>query len=172
MIAKWRVKKHMPPPERYNTGYNVGVGGAVVQDGRLLLVRRASRRGRGNWQVPGGFVEQNETMEFAVVREVEEETGVTAHVEGVLGIRNRYDEDGGNSMYIVMLLSPLSGEPKPDLSEVDRAEYFSLEEIQALDQVPQINLEVARRALAPDHNILNPMIISQINRGTYNLFIG
>ena len=83
----------MPPPERYNTGYNVGVGGAVVQDGRLLLVRRASRRGRGNWQVPGGFVEQNETMELAVVREVEEEAGVTAQVEGVLGIRNRYDED-------------------------------------------------------------------------------
>ncbi len=172
MIAKWRVKKHMPPPERYNTGYNVGVGGAVVQDGRLLLVRRASRRGRGNWQVPGGFVEQNETMELAVVREVEEEAGVTAQVKGVLGIRNRYDEDGGNSLYIVMLLSPLSGEPKPDLSEVDRAEYFSLEEIQALDQIPQINLEVARRALAPDHNILNPMIVSQINRGTYNLFIG
>ena len=85
----------MPPPERYNTGYNVGVGGAVVQDGRLLLVRRASRRGRGNWQVPGGFVEQNETMELAVVREVEEEAGVTAQVEGVLGIRNRYDEESG-----------------------------------------------------------------------------
>ena len=34
----------MPLPERYNTGYNVGVGGAVVQDGKLLLVRRASRR--------------------------------------------------------------------------------------------------------------------------------
>ena len=162
----------MPPPERYNTGYNVGVGGAVVQNGRLLLVRRASRRGRGNWQVPGGFVEQNETMELAVVREVEEEAGVTAQVEGVLGIRNRYDEDGGNSLYIVMLLSHLSGEPKPDLSEVDRAEYFSLEEVQALEQVPAINVEVAKRALAPDHNILNPMIVSQVNRGTYNLFIG
>ena len=134
----------MPPPERYNTGYNVGVGGAVVQDGRLLLVRRASRRGRGNWQVPGGFVEQNETMELAVVREVEEEAGVTAQVEGVLGIRNRYDEDGGNSLYIIMLLIPLSGEPDPDMSEVDRAEYFTLEEIQALEQVPPINLEVAK----------------------------
>jgi 8-oxo-dGTP diphosphatase len=162
----------MPPPERYNTGYNVGVGGAVVQDNRLLLVRRASRRGRGNWQVPGGFVEQNETMELAVVREVEEEAGVTAQVEGVLGIRNRYDEDGGNSSYIIMLLSPLSGEPHPDMKEVDRAEYFSLAEIQALEQVPPINLEVARRALAPNHSILVPQIVSQINRGEYTLFVG
>ena len=91
----------MAPPERYNPGYNIGVGGAVVKDDRLLLVRRLSRRGRGNWQIPGGFVEQNETMEIAVIREVEEEAGVTASVQGVLGIRNRYDEEGGNSLYTV-----------------------------------------------------------------------
>jgi len=66
----------MPLPERYNTGYNVGVGGAVVQDGKLLLVRRASRRGRGNWQIPGGFIEPDETIELAVVREVAGEAGV------------------------------------------------------------------------------------------------
>ena len=162
----------MPPPERYNTGYNVGVGGAVVRDGRLLLVRRASRRGHGNWQVPGGFIEQNETMEHAVVREVEEEAGVTAQVQGVLGVRNRYDEDGGNSLYIVMLLSPLTGEPNPDMKEVDRAEYFSLEEIQALEQVPAINLEVAKRALSSDHRILCPQTVNQVGRGTYTLFVG
>ena len=75
----------MPLPERYNTGYNVGVGGAVVRDDRLLMVWRASRRGRGNWQVPGGFVEQDETIEQAVVREVAEEAGVETQVQGVLG---------------------------------------------------------------------------------------
>ena len=84
----------MPPPDRYNNGYNVGVGGAVVQDGRLLLVRSASRRDQGNWQIPGEFVEQHETMDLAVVRE-EEEASVATDVEGVLGIRNRYDEESG-----------------------------------------------------------------------------
>ena len=144
----------MPPPDRYNTGYNVGVGGAVVDDGRLLLVRRASRRGRSSWQLPGGFVEQDETMELAVVREVEEEAGVTATVQGVLGIRNRYDEEGGNSTYVVMLLSPESGEPTTDMTEVDRAEYFSLAEIQTLEQISPINIDVAKRALAQDHRLL------------------
>ena len=162
----------MPPPERYNTGYNVGVGGAVVRGERLLLVRRASRRGHGNWQVPGGFIEQDETMELAVVREVEEESGVTAKVEGVLGVRNRYDEDNGNSLYIVFLLSYVSGDPQPDMKEVDRAEYFNLEEIEALNQVPPINLVVARRALAPQHRLLSPKMMSQVGRGTYTLFIG
>ncbi|HIM61799.1 MAG TPA: NUDIX domain-containing protein [Dehalococcoidia bacterium] len=162
----------MPPPDRYNTGYNVGVGGAVVDDGRLLLVRRASRRGRGNWQIPGGFVEQNETMDLAVIREVEEEAGVTATVQGVLGIRNRYDEEGGNSLYIVMLLSPESGEPAPDMTEVDRAEYFSLAEIQALEHISPINIEVAKRALAQDHRLLSAQTVEQAGRGTYTLFIG
>ena len=162
----------MPPPDRYNTGYNFGVGGAVVKDGRLLLVRRASRRGRGNWQIPGGFVEQNETMELAVVREVEEEAGVTATVQGVLGIRNRYDEEGGNSTYVVMLLSPKSGEPTPDMTEVDRAEYFSLAEIQALEQISPINVEVAKRALAQNHRLLCAQTVEQAGRGTYTLIIG
>ena len=162
----------MPPPDRYNTGYNVGVGGAVVDDGRLLLVRRSSRRGRGNWQIPGGFVEQNETMELAVVREVEEETGVKTTVQGVLGIRNRYDEEGGNSLYIVMLLSPQSGEPNPDMKEVDRAEYFTLAEIQALEQISPVNIEVAKRALSKDHRMLCAQTVEQENRGSYTLFIG
>ncbi len=115
----------MPLPARYNSGYNIGVGGAVVRDGRLLLVRRASRRGRGNWQVPGGFIEPEETIEEAVVREVREEANVTGEVRGVLGVRNRYDPDVGNSMYIVLLLRPVSGEPKPDDREVDRAQGIS-----------------------------------------------
>ena len=162
----------MPPPERYNTGYNLGVGGAVVKDGRLLLVRRASRRGRGNWQIPGGFVEQDETMEQAVVREVQEEAGVTAEVVGVLGIRNRYDEDNGNSMYVIHALRPVSGEPTPDAQEVDMAGYFSLEEIDALEQVPPINREVARRALDPSRSLLDPQLVTQPTGLTYMLFIG
>ncbi len=162
----------MPPPERYNTGYNVGVGGAVINDGRVLLVRRASRRGRGNWQIPGGFIEPNETIEQAVVREVQEEAGVTACVQGVLGLRNRYDEDSGNSLYIVMLLNPVTGEPQPDNHEVDQAAYFTLDEIRAIEQISPINVEVARRALADDKRLHSPQTVTQANRAPYTLFLG
>ena len=102
----------MAIPERYNTGYSIGVGGAVVRDGRLLFVRRASRHGRGNWQLPGGFIEPDETIEQAVVREIQEEAGVTAEVEAVLGLRSRYDPDSGNGIYVILLLRPVSGEPR------------------------------------------------------------
>ena len=162
----------MPIPERYNRGYNLGVGGAVVRDNRLLLVRRASRRGRGNWQVPGGFVEPNETIEQAVVREVREEAGVTGAVQGVIGLRNRCDPDIGNSLYIVLLMTPLSGEPTPDMTEVDRAEYLTLEQIEQLAQVPVINREIARRALSEEKCLLVPQELIHLNGRPYTLFVG
>src|SRR5262252_10726081 len=163
----------MAIPSRYNTGYNIGVGGAVVRAGELLLVRRASRHGRGNWQLPGGFIEPDETIEQAVIREVEEEAGITAEVEGILGLRNRYDPDVGNSLYIVLLLRPLSGEPVPDGKEVDRAAYFSLDEIRALEQVPSINLEIAQRALSIDKRLLMPQVLAhQVTGLPYMLFVG
>ena len=102
LVAGHSIRLFMAIPERYNTGYNIGVGGAVVRGGQLLLVRRASRHGRGNWQLPGGFIEPDETIEQAVVREVQEEAGVTAEVEAVLGLRSRYDPDSGNGIYVVL----------------------------------------------------------------------
>ena len=144
----------------------------MVKDGRLLLVRRASRRGRGNWQVPGGFVEQEETIEEAVVREVAEESGVQAEVEGVLAIRNRYDADNGNSLYIVILMRPVGGEPEPDAHEVDRAEFFTMEEILNLEQVPAVNIEVAQRALDPNRRLLSPKTVAHSSGALYTLFLG
>ena len=162
----------MPIPDQYNSGYNLGVGGAVVDNNRLLLVRRASRRGRGNWQIPGGFVELDETIERAVVREVIEETGVVSEVTGVLGIRNRYSVENGNSIYVIFLMLPISCEPKPDQREVDQASYFNLDEILQLPQIPEVNKEVATRALSPSPRLLDPHILNHANGTEYTLFLG
>lgn len=162
----------MPIPERYNSGYNIGVGGAVVRDGHLLLVRRASRHGRGNWQLPGGFIEPEETIEQAVVREVVEESGVEAEVEGVLGLRNRYDPDRGNGIYVVLLLRPVGGEPKADGREVDRAEYFTLDRIRELNPLPPVNWEIAQRVLTVNRRLLTPRPVTNLNGDRFTLFVG
>jgi ADP-ribose pyrophosphatase YjhB (NUDIX family) len=162
----------MAIPERYNTGYNIGVGGAVVLDGRLLLVRRASRHGRGNWQLPGGFIEPDETIEQAVVREVQEEAGVTGEVEAVLGLRSRYDPNSGNGIYVVMLLKPISGEPRADGREVDHAGYFTLDEISKLTPLPPVNWEIAQRVLSGDRRLLSPKPLTNLNGAKFTLFVG
>src|SRR4051794_39320531 len=58
----------------------VGVGGIVISDGRVLLVRRGTEPGYGEWTIPGGLLEPGETLLEAVVSELREETGVTVRV--------------------------------------------------------------------------------------------
>src|SRR5690242_5717271 len=162
----------MAIPERYNKGYNIGVGGAVVREHRLLLVRRASRHGRGNWQLPGGFIEPDETIEQAVVREVKEETGVDAEVHAVLGLRSRYDPETGNGIYVVLVLRPLGGEPLADGREVDRAEYLTIDEIRTLSTLQPVNWDIAQRVLAPDRCLLSPKPLKNLNGASFTLFVG
>ena len=162
----------MAIPERYNTGYNIGVGGAVVRGGKLLLVRRASRHGRGNWQLPGGFIETGESWRQAAAREVQEEAGVTAEVEAVLGLRSRYDPDSGNGIYVVMLLRPVSGEPMADGHEVDHAGYFTLNQMRELSPLPPVNWEIAQRVLDPTRCLLLPKPLTNLNGAKFTLFVG
>jgi ADP-ribose pyrophosphatase YjhB (NUDIX family) len=58
---------------------------AVVQDdeGRVLLVRTSRS---GEWDLPAGCVDPDETPEHAVIREVREETGLIVEPTGLLGV--------------------------------------------------------------------------------------
>ena len=54
----------------------VTVDAVVVQSGHVLLVRRRAAPGKGLWAMPGGFINQQERIEDAVIRELREETGI------------------------------------------------------------------------------------------------
>lgn len=64
------------------------VNALFVRDGMVLLVRRSPHRAAypGLWSFPGGHVEQHETLAEALVREVQEEVGVTPTTFSFLGI--------------------------------------------------------------------------------------
>ncbi|MPY34375.1 NUDIX domain-containing protein [Streptomyces adustus] len=62
----------------------MSVAGVVVrEDGRLLAIRRADN---GNWELPGGILELDETPEAGVTREVLEETGIHVEVDELTGV--------------------------------------------------------------------------------------
>ncbi|HXW47746.1 MAG TPA: NUDIX domain-containing protein [Streptosporangiaceae bacterium] len=70
--------------------------GAVITDesGRLLLILRGHEPGMGLWSIPGGRVEPGETDEQAVVREAQEETGLSVTCGPLLGAVVRPGLDG------------------------------------------------------------------------------
>jgi ADP-ribose pyrophosphatase YjhB (NUDIX family) len=135
----------------------VGVAGAVVDGDRVILIRYSHGDRKGLWSLPGGYARQTERLDQAVVREIVEETGVTAEVVDVIALRTRCTPQGGG-VFVLFRLKPLAGESKPDGAEVDRAEYFSADQILALgdDEILAIarNAGLAalseRRGLTPD----------------------
>lgn len=54
----------------------VTVDAVVVQSGHVLLVQRGARPGKGQWALPGGFLNQDEKIVDAVIRELREETKI------------------------------------------------------------------------------------------------
>lgn len=71
----------------------VAVGGIVVRDGAVLLVRRGRGVATGLWSLPGGRVEPGETLAEAVEREMAEETGLAVRCERFVGWVDRRGED-------------------------------------------------------------------------------
>ena len=61
------------------------VGAVTIADDALLVVQRATEPEAGRWSLPGGRVERGELVAEAVVREVEEETGVVVVCGALLG---------------------------------------------------------------------------------------
>lgn len=99
----------------------------IVRDGRVLLTRRGVEPRRGMWDLPGGFLEEDEEPHLALRRELREETGLEIEPGEFLGAAiERYDR------YSVLILSFAAaapeGEPQP-ADDVAELAWFAPEEL-------------------------------------------
>jgi mutator protein MutT len=128
----------------------VGVGGVVVYQGRVLLIRRGKQPLYGRWVVPGGTVELGETLEEALVRELREETGLEVEPLELLTVFDRIERDGERVLYHYVIVDYLchrcSGEARAASDALEVA-WASASDLERYDLPPKA-LEVVRQALA------------------------
>ena len=100
--------------------------GAILKDGEILLIKRKNEPFKGKWALPGGFVEYGEKVEDAVIREINEETGLVTKIKEIIGIYSDPNRDPrGHTVTIVFLLDVLSGKIHAK-DDADEAKFFAL----------------------------------------------
>lgn len=102
----------------------------------VLLIRRGRPPRRGEWSLPGGRLEWGETVEAAALRELGEETAVTAELGGLIEVVDGFfpGEGGEPDRHYVLIdfaARWLSGEPVAG-DDAAEAEFHPLEAIDAL----------------------------------------
>ena len=127
----------------------VGVGAVVVKDGQVLLIRRGKEPLRGRWLVPGGTVEYGEDLEQALVREVEEETGLTVRPREVVAVVDRIHREGDRVLHHFVIVDYLcdwiGGEPQAG-SDAEAVALVSVDDLPGYD-LPEAALAVVHEGL-------------------------
>ena len=82
----------------------VGVGAVVLDGERVLLARRGRAPSMGKWSIPGGLVDLGERLEDALVREIEEESGLRVRLLGLCGVIDRVvrEQDAVRYHYVII----------------------------------------------------------------------
>ena len=151
----------------------LAVSGLVKSsDGKWLVVKKRYGGLIGQWSLPAGFVNEGETSDEAVIREVKEETGITCTVKGLMGLRTGVIKEEISDNMLVFLLEPLeSEEVQHQDDELYEAGFIAPEEL-LLDDHASILLKylIQQEAAAiPCVDGLNPG--NQFGYSAYKLFL-
>jgi 8-oxo-dGTP pyrophosphatase MutT (NUDIX family) len=127
-VDDWIAGRPMPDDL---DGRMVGVSGGAA----FLLCRRASRLSShaAQWALPGGRVDQGESVVDAALRELDEELGISLPASTVLGLLDDYPTRSGYVMTPVVIWGGGRLEPRPAPAEVVAAYRVGLHQLQRDD---------------------------------------
>jgi 8-oxo-dGTP diphosphatase len=109
--------------------YPVGINIFVIRDGKLLLGKRKNVAGEGEWGLPGGHLENHESMIGAAARELREETNLQASKFRFANLVN-YPQGEKHFLQVGFIAEDATGDVV--LNEPDRCyewKWFSLNEL-------------------------------------------
>lgn len=147
MIYQLTAQELIPPsPNRF-----IGVGGIVFNENKEILVVVDKHYGN-HYKFPGGFVDANEKIADAVVREVFEETGIKAELEFLSFFRqihdNIYKKDGFSDIYFIFKMKALNSKIIVQESEIEDCKWISTDEFLKSENVKLMSKQILRQTLS------------------------
>ena len=114
----------------------VGVGAIIVENGRVLLIKRGKAPLLGEWSIPGGMLELGETLRQGAEREALEETGLVVRAAELLGIFDRIvPDETKRTLYHYVLIDFLCERISGDViagGDASDARWFRENEVEGL----------------------------------------
>lgn len=140
MMYKWlpTTEPSAIPPFAHTM---VGVGALVINDkNQVLVVSEKNALIKDSWKLPGGYLEMNENLVDAAIREVDEETAIKTEFESLISIRHAHGAAFSCSdLYVVMKLKPLSLDITKCDREIAKCEWMNIDEYLNHPRVHQTN---------------------------------
>jgi len=112
------------------------VSAVVIDDERLLLVRRGRGRAQGAWAVPGGRVRSGELLAEAVVRELREETGIEGVCGNLIGVLELLEGDGPHQVLLAHLVTLMEAVEPVAGDDAAEARWVPLSDVADLRLAP------------------------------------
>jgi 8-oxo-dGTP diphosphatase len=135
----------------------VAVGAVIVDDRRVLLVRRGAAPLKGHWTLPGGVLELGESLQEGVVREVREETGLIVEPLELIELLDRIHRQENRIQFHYVIADYLCRVTGGDINAASDADEVKWLERDEWLQRAEWNIDSALR--------LDPLTVMVIEKG-------
>lgn len=148
-----------------NTNWGQSVTGVVIKENKVLLARHTYGGGKGLLIIPGGYVNNGETPQDALIREYLEETKITVKPLNIIGIRfNMHD------WYIAFRAEYVSGEAVSDGEENSEVLWIDIEEALQREDVPELTKSLIKSAISDNEGLTFKEYTGDPKNAPYSLY--
>jgi 8-oxo-dGTP diphosphatase len=123
-------KRKVCPVCRYVFYHNpVPACGVVIEkEGKILLVKRKYEPYKGDWSLPAGFMEYDESPQECAIREIKEELNVDIKLDGLFGVYSGKDDPRTHAVLIMYWAKIIDGELKPG-DDAEEIRFFAKDDV-------------------------------------------